>query len=503
MAQKVLLVLLDGWGYREEKDHNALALAHTPYFDYLWKTYPHSILQASGESLGLPAGQAGGSEVGHLAIGAGRPIPTDIVRINRAISNGEMSSNPAFLNVCDHVLKHNSNLHIFGLLGPAGIHAHKDHMIAVLETIKDQGIKKVYIHAFTDGRDTAPNASMSYLEELEEEIQRIGVGFVATVSGRYYAMDRDNNWDRLEKVEKAIFQGDAKHRTKEKPSKFLQQFYDIGLSDEHIEPIVFTNDQGESYQISPNDGIIHTNFRADRCRMISAKIIEKKSQENFCYVTMTEYDESFDCLVAFPPEKIDKCLARVISENQLSQFHTAETEKYAHATYFLNGGIEAPFPGEERVLIKSRTDIKIPDEAPELKAPEVTKATIKSLKEGKNFVFVNYANPDLVGHTANVKAITTAVETVDREIKKLCQTATREGYDIIITSDHGNIEINFDVATGQKHTGHTENPVPFILLDKKRSLKDFGSLIDVAPTVLELMSIQKPTEMTGSSLLVN
>jgi len=497
----VILVVLDGWGHREEKKHNALAKAKTPFFDKIWSSYPHSILDAAGEAVGLPEGQAGGSEIGHLAIGAGRPINSDIFRINRAISNGEFESNKPVQQLVSHVLEHGGRVHLLSLLGKAGIHAHQEHLYAMIRTLKKQGVNEIFIHAFTDGRDTPPHESIHYLEELELEIAKIGVGFIASISGRYFAMDRDNNWDRLEKVENAIFYSEAGHRTKERPSVYLKKLYESGVGDEHIEPVLFLDEYSKSVKIENDDSVIHCNFRADRARMISQRIIKQKSPMNLCYLTMTEYDDTFDSLVAFPAEKIETTLAKVISENGLSQFHTAETEKYAHATYFLNGGVEKAYPKEERIMIKSRSDIKTPDEAPELQAKEVTKIAIQKIIEENDFIFVNYANTDLVGHTANVPAIVKAIEIVDFELKKLCQAALKKNFVVVITSDHGNIELNFDKQKNDKHTGHTDFPVPAIILGVDSDIKARGNLTDIAPTILAVLGLPKPSSMTGENLL--
>ncbi len=500
--KQVILIVLDGWGYREEKKDNAIAEADTPYFDYLWQNYPHTILEASGEAVGLPEGQSGGSEIGHLAIGAGKPIKSDLVRINQSIKDGSFHKNAAFNQVFDHVKKYYSCLHIVGLLGPSGVHAHHDHMYEILKTAKEAGIKKIALHPFTDGRDRPPQESSRYLEELENLLGDLELGFIATISGRYYAMDRDHNWDRFEKVEKTIFQNISTRRTGKKASDYLRELYENGESDELLEPVVFLDNNAKSYKIEKNDGVIHTNFRADRGRMFSKKLLEKKNDMNLFYVTMTEYDKTYDCAVAFPPENIEATLSGEISKANLKQFHTAETEKYAHATYFLNGGIEKPFPGESRIMIESRKDIRTPDEAPALRAKEVADITIKNIHNEIDFIFVNFANTDLLGHTAKKKEIIEAVQEIDKQLQRIIDIVIKKGSVAFITSDHGNAELNIHPNTGEPHTSHTENPVPGILVGSNvRKIKEKGSLIDIAPTILSIFGIKKPTSMTGNNLI--
>ena len=497
---KVALIILDGWGYSEEKENNAIAEAKTPFFDKIWQENPHAILEASGTSVGLPEGQTGGSEIGHLVIGAGRPIKTDLVRINDAIVNGEFERNPAFLEVFNHVKKYDSSLHIAGLIGTGGIHAHSDHLFALLRAAKKAKVKNIFLHVFTDGRDTPPKESARFIEELEKVNTETGVGFISTISGRYFAMDRDFNWDRFEKAEKAMFQSKGTRSCGKNPSVLLKELYGRGMADEHLEPVIFVDINGNTHPIETNDGVIMLNFRADRARMFSQKILQKKHSHNICYVTMTEYDKNFDCLVAFPPENIETTLAKEISDAGLIQFHTAETEKYAHATYFLNGGVEAPYKNEFRVMIESRKDIKTPDEAPELRAKEVTKAVIEYLDKA-NFLFVNYANTDLVGHSGNKEAIIQSVEEVDRQLKKLAEAIVAVGGVAIITADHGNAEVNID-QNGQKHTAHTNNPVPLILVSYKGKIRGTGTLADIAPTVLNLLNLPIPPSMNGKSLIL-
>jgi 2,3-bisphosphoglycerate-independent phosphoglycerate mutase len=497
---KVLLIILDGWGYSENKEHNSIAMAETPYFDYLWQNFPHAILKASGEAVGLPDGQMGNSEVGHTIIGAGKPIPTDLVKIAKTIKEGGLKKIPAILELFDHVKKHNSVLHIKGLLSPGGVHSHSDHFYEFLRLAKEMNIEKIAIHVFTDGRDTPPQSSNQYLKELEEEIGRIGIGFIATASGRFYAMDRDNNWDRLKKVEDAIFDGIGK-TSNIRPSETITELHKEGVFDQYIEPIIFLDDKNNGIKVEKNDGILFLNFRKDRARMLTQKILNIRNDRNLCLVTMTQYDKSFDCLVAFPPEKIETTLSEQISRANMNQAHIAETEKFAHVTYYLNGGRQVAYPKEEDILIESRKDIKTHDEAPEMRSREIADATIKQISLNKNFIAVNFANPDMVGHTENTDAIVKAIEYLDIELKRVAEEARRNNYHIIITADHGNAEMNYDVESKQLHTAHTNNPVPIIYIGDKNKKIENGTLSDIAPTVLGLLQINKPKDMTGDNLL--
>ncbi len=517
-SKQVILIILDGWGVREEREHNAIAQARKLFFDSLWETCPHSLLEASGEAVGLPKGQIGGSEVGHLTIGAGTIIDNDFVRVAKAARSGQFAANPAFLKLFAHVKTHGSTLHVLGLLSPGGVHSHQEHLHEFLRVAKAAGIKKVAIHAFTDGRDTSPQSAHQYLRALEQVIEDLGVGFIATASGRFYAMDRDRNWDRLARAEAAIFDCQGTVCRARKPSDLIRELHGQGIVDEHLEPVVFLDDNGQGYSIQKNDGVFLFNFRADRVRMIAQKISERVERDNLCFVTMTEYDQakrSFKSLVAFPQAVIETTLAKEISEAGLAQAHIAETEKYAHVTFFLNGAIEEVFPGEEYVLIDSRKDIRTHDEAPEMRAKEITDASIERIKRGVNFIVVNYANPDLVGHTGNFEATVKAIEFVDRQLKRLATAAQKNSATVFITADHGNAEHNIHADSGAKHTAHTINPVPAIIINDSRNRSGdnsetskgpsqklrAGTLADVAPTILKLFGLPKPRFMTGQSLL--
>ncbi|MES3030835.1 MAG: 2,3-bisphosphoglycerate-independent phosphoglycerate mutase [Patescibacteria group bacterium] len=499
LKKTVMLIVLDGWGYRKDPLHNAIASAKTPFFDHLWKTYPHTLLAASGYAVGLPEGQMGNSEVGHTTIGAGKVLDTDLVRIDKAIACGDFAKNPAFIELFEHIKKYDSTLHVQGLVSDGGVHSHQNHLFAFLKEAKKQGMKKVAIHVFTDGRDTAPQSASVFMKELEQLIEELGPEFfIATISGRYYAMDRDKNWDRLAKVEQAMFE--CKGNVCEvKPSLFLEEHYKLEKNDELLEPTVCATPNGMGCAIEKNDGVFFFNFRADRARMFTEKLLERQKTENIHLVTLTEYSSGYSCPVAFSPSKIETTLGAEISKAGRTQSRIAETEKFPHATYFLNGGYEKPYEGETDIVLPSRKDIKTHDEAPEMRAEAIADAAIGEIERGIDFIFINFANPDMVGHTANVPAIITAVETVDTQLKRVIDALEKVGGVAFITADHGNAEVNIDPDTGIKHTAHTINPVPAILTDHTRTLKE-GGLSDIAPTILTLLNIPVSKGMTGISL---
>lgn len=495
------LIILDGWGYREDSTNNALAAANIPFWRKLWAEYPHATLDASEESVGLPEGQVGNSEVGHMTIGAGKILDTDLVRITKAIRTDTFDSNPVFQAVFDHVRTFDSTLHIQGLVSPGGIHSHQEHLFALLRAAKAAGIQNLVVHAFTDGRDTPPQSAAKYVRELESVFREIGIGRIATLSGRFYAMDRDNNWERVEKTEKALFECQGRICTPEtSPAEMLEKLYGEGAVDEHIEPIVFVDDTGNGFPIRKNDAVVFFNFRSDRARMLSKKIEEKKTAENLCFATFTEYDATLSCLVAFPPSQIETTLAAELSRAGLSQAHIAETEKYAHITYFLNGGVETPHALEEHVLIPSRKDITTHDQAPKMRAHEIADAAIAQIQKGTDVLFMNFANADMVGHTANVPAVIEAAEEIDVQLRRVVEALHAKGGVALITADHGNAEMNIDPETGARHTAHTENVVPVILTESGRTLSN-GTLADVAPTVLSFLELPVPPSMTGKNLI--
>ena len=492
-AEQVALIVLDGWGYREDAEHNAVAVAKTPYFDYLWNTYPHSLLEASGLHVGLPEGQIGNSEIGHMTIGAGKVIDTDLVRINKSITDGTFYGNEVFGQMFAHVNANNSSLHIVGLIGKGGVHSHQDHLLAFLKVCKQKNILEVYLHLFTDGRDSSPYEAVRDITEIKESIAEVGIGKICSISGRYFAMDRDNNWDRVEKIEKIIFQceGDICQVT---PEEEIKTQHESGKTDEHIEPFIVYEKK-----IEKNDAVFFFNYRADRARMLTERILARKDEMNLFFATLTEYSKNYECAVAFPPIAIETTIANEVSLAGLTQAHIAETEKFPHATYFLNGGKEEPHVGEEHVMLASRKDVRTHDEAPEMRAEAIADEAIKRLEDGVNFIFINFANPDMVGHTANIPAIVTAVETVDRELKRVLDVLHARGGVAFVTADHGNAEVNFDSDKNEKHTAHTLNRVPAIITKEGVEMID-GSLVDIAPTILALFDMNKPVCMTGEVL---
>ncbi len=499
----LLLIILDGWGLREEKEGNAILQAKTPNYNSFLAHFPHTKLGASGEAVGLPEGQMGNSEVGHLNLGAGRIVYQEFTRINLAIKTGEFFQNPTLKKAFR--LGKNSRLHLLGLVSDGGVHSHEKHISALIEMAKREGVTELFIHAFLDGRDTPPKSALTYLKRLQGKIEEIGVGRVATVSGRYYAMDRDRRWERTELAYKAIVYGEGE--VAETPLKAVEKGYERGETDEFIRPTVIKDLKGKKL-VRSGDVVIFFNFRPDRARQLSRAFIfsdfkefdrgEKPPRVHF--VTMTQYDVRFPVPVAFPPEKLENILADVLAENGLKQLRIAETEKYAHVTYFFNGGVEKPRPLEERILIPSP---KVPtyDMKPEMSAYEVTERVIKEIeKDIFDVIIMNYANPDMVGHTGVLSAAIKAIEAVDECLGRVVRKVEEVGGECLITGDHGNAEEMVD-SSGKPHTAHTTNPVPFIYVGKlNQDLRSDGILADVAPTILDILDLEKPLQMKGESL---
>lgn len=505
MPKPVVLIVLDGWGHREDLRDNAIGQAETPFFDSLLVEYPHTLLNASEEYVGLPAGQMGNSEIGHMTIGSGTIIDTDLVKIAKAIRNDEFVTNPAFVKLFEHVKKHHSVLHVMGLLSSGGVHSHEDHLHAFLAAAKRAGIERLAVHAFTDGRDTSPQSSVENLKRLEATLEELGIGHIASVSGRFYAMDRDKNHDRQAKAEAVIFD-DIEHDSSpildKKPSDVVAQMHADGGLDEHIVPMAFAASDGSMNRIGRHDGIFFFNFRADRARQLAASIAARKAREDFYFVTMTEYDDSDAADVAYPKSKIETTLAAEISKAGLTQAHIAESEKYAHATFFLNGGRNEPHENESHILIESRKDVATHDLAPKMRAEGIVDAAIAEIEKGTDFIFINFANADMVGHTANVPAIVEAVQEVDAQLQRVVTAAAGAEGAVFITADHGNAELNRDPESGERHTAHTVNVVPAILTMHGIQLRHGGTLADIAPTILELLEVPKPSPMTGASLIL-
>jgi 2,3-bisphosphoglycerate-independent phosphoglycerate mutase len=481
----VALVILDGWGCAPPGPGNAVEQARTPVFDDLWERYPHTTLKASGEAVGLPEGQMGNSEVGHLTIGSGRVPLQDLVRVNRAIESGEFSENEAILDVFGRAKERGTNVHLIGLVSYGGVHSHIDHFRALLELAEREGMAdRTWIHAFTDGRDVSPTSAVRDLEELPQNR-------IATIVGRYYAMDRDERWDRTERALAALVEGGEAH-TGSDPVAEVQRSYDEGVTDEFIEPIVLAGRP----RIEPDDCVFFVNFRPDRARQLTQKLLASR----FDVTTMIRYRDDFDCPVAFPEQELQSVLAEVLAEHGVGQLHVAETEKYAHVTYFFNGGEEEHFPGEVRVLVPSPRDVPSYDHKPEMSAREVTERFVDQIRSSNfGFALVNFANPDMVGHTGSIPAAVKAVETVDQCLGKALAAVEEQGGVALVTADHGNAEHMID-EHGKPHTAHTTNPVPLVLTDTSVSLHEGGELSDLAPTILALLGLSPALQMTGKNL---
>ncbi|PLX93141.1 MAG: 2,3-bisphosphoglycerate-independent phosphoglycerate mutase [Desulfuromonas sp.] len=500
------LVILDGWGISQATEDNAALLAETPFLDGLLEHYPTSRLGASGRDVGLPDGQMGNSEVGHLNIGAGRIVYQDLTRISLAIEDGSFAQNPALVDICRRVLASNGKLHLLGLLSDGGVHSHNTHLYALVRLAKQFGIRDVCIHAFLDGRDTPPTSGASYLAELEAELGRIGLGRIATITGRYWAMDRDNRWDRVKRAYLAMTAGEGQRTAT--PAEAIATAYAAQQTDEFVDPWVV----GDGGNIEDGDGVIFFNFRADRAREMTRALTDPEfsgfSRSRMVdlagYVCMSEYDETFDLAVAFPSETLDNILAQVLADADRTQLRIAETEKYAHVTFFFNGGVEKAWPGEDRVLIPSPQDVATYDQKPAMSAVEVTDEVVARVAAGRyDLIVLNYANPDMVGHTGVLSAAVAAMETVDHCVERVVAAVLGAGGQLLITADHGNCEQMKD-GNGGVHTAHTSNPVPLILVGgqgRSVHLRD-GILADLAPTILDLLGLEKPAEMTGSTLIL-
>jgi 2,3-bisphosphoglycerate-independent phosphoglycerate mutase len=498
---KVLLVILDGWGVKEPYEGNAIAKAKTPFYDRLWHSNPRAILEVSGEAVGLPEGQMGTSEVNHLTIGAGRIAYQDLVRINKAAAEGGFDTNPTFLKAFAHVKKHQSTLHIKGLLSPGGVHSHQEHIYALLKSAAKQGVRRVYLHVFTDGRDTLPKSAQKFVEELEDKIREIGVGKIASIAGRYYAMDRDHNWDRIDKAFTVLTEpGDRPFKS---AREAIEAAYTKGITDEHIEPVRLEVEPGEEGCIASNDAVIFVNFRNDRPRQLTKRFLEK-GPENLFYATMTQYSPEYQVQVAFLPTGIEKTLGETLATAGVKQLRITETEKFAHLTFFLNCKREEPYEGEDRIMLDSYSDIKTHDEKPEMRAGDIAQYIVQDMEAGRHQVIMtNICNGDMVGHTSNMAAAIRGIEAVDEALAKIIPAAQSHGYQVIITADHGNAEEMIDEKTGEALTQHSLNPVPFILIASKypELKRDTGLLTDVAPTILTMLGIPVPEVMTGTSLI--
>jgi 2,3-bisphosphoglycerate-independent phosphoglycerate mutase len=512
----IILTVLDGWGFRAETQGNAIALARKPNYDRLLKEFPNTLIHTSGPFVGLPEGQMGNSEVGHLNIGAGRIVQMDITRVDQLISSGEFFRQPLLLEAMKRGRER--QLHLLGLVSDGGVHSHIEHVFALLQMARENKVERVFVHCFTDGRDTPPHSGVDYLQQLERKMREYGVGKIASVSGRYYAMDRDNRWERIEKAYRAVVHGEADLKTSD-PIAAMKQSYEKGVTDEFVVPFVVTEGGTTGASATPrgpirdDDAVIFFNFRADRARQMTRALAEPgfdkfsdpARPKNLTYVAMTQYEKTWPWLrYVIGPEKLEHILANVFADLDFKNLRVAETEKYAHVTYFFNGGVEKPFPGEERILVPSP---KVPtyDLKPEMSAAGIADAVVNAVEKGSfDAVIMNFANADMVGHSGQLEATIKAVETVDGCLGQIYQALRPRGGAWIITADHGNAETMIDPVTGGPHTYHTTNPVPFILVseDGQAQLKANGSLRDIAPTLLGVLGVAEPREMTGHDLRV-
>ena len=506
----VVLMILDGYGLNSSTKGNGVALAKTPVMDKLMTEYPYVKGYASGLAVGLPDGQMGNSEVGHLNMGAGRIVYQELTRITKSIEDGDFFENTELLGAIENCKKNNSDLHLYGLLSDGGVHSHITHVFALLELAKRNGIKNVYVHCFMDGRDTAPDSGKDFIAKLYDKMEELGVGEIASVTGRYYAMDRDNRWDRVEKAYRALTLGEGNQAACGKCA--IKASYEAGKTDEFVEPTVITKDGKPVGVIKDKDSVICFNFRPDRAREITRCFcddeftgFDRGSRKDVYYVCFTDYDVTIpNKYVAFKKEKITNTFGEFLAANNMTQARIAETEKYAHVTFFFNGGIEEPNKGEDRILVKS-PKVATYDLQPEMSALEVCDKLCDAIRSDKyDVIIINFANPDMVGHTGVVDAVVKAIETVDACVGRAVEAVKEKDGVMFICADHGNAEVLVDENTGEPYTAHTTNPVPFILVnyDNEYTLKENGKLCDIVPTLIDIMGMEKPAEMTGQSLLI-
>jgi 2,3-bisphosphoglycerate-independent phosphoglycerate mutase len=519
MPRPLVLVVMDGYGINPRPEANAIAMAQKPNLDRIAREWPHTQLATSGPAVGLPEGQMGNSEVGHLNIGAGKRVLQEFTRVSAAIHDGSFFTNPALMQAIQHVKRNGSKLHFCGMIGPGGVHAHQSHLEACLQLAATHSIERTYIHAFTDGRDTSPFGAVDYMRELLARMREIGGAHpakVATISGRYYAMDRDNRWERIARVYWAMTRGEGHAATD--PVAAIGESYTRKVTDEFIEPIVLQEDGHPVAVVEAGDAVIYFNFRSDRGRELTKAFVlpELPPQAagkfnrgprlaDLTFVTMTEYEAGLPVEVAFPADNVDEPLAKILADRGLKQFHTAETEKYAHVTFFFNGGREAPYPGEDRLLVPS-PKVATYDLKPEMSAVELTDEAVRRIQSGVyDVVIMNYANADMVGHTGVIEAAIKAVEVVDTGVGRVVEAALARGGAVLITADHGNAEQLIEYDTGNPLTSHTTNPVPFYFVVPQwpnARLRGDGILADVAPTMLQLLQIPQPADMTGRTLVL-
>jgi 2,3-bisphosphoglycerate-independent phosphoglycerate mutase len=530
MNRPLVLIVLDGWGYAPPSPANAISLARKPNYDALLREYPNTLIHTSGRYVGLPDGQMGNSEVGHLNIGAGRIVYMDITKIDLMIEKGEFFSNPVLLGAVKNARSGGRRLHLCGLLSDGGVHSHQNHLYALLRMAKQNGVDRVFVHCFMDGRDTLPTSGAGYVEALQQKMREYGAGKIASVSGRYYAMDRDKKWDRELKAFNAMVAGSGEGGDYVDPVQALKDSYNRDVTDEFVIPFVCIDNRGQALAaIRDDDSVINFNFRADRARQITrclarasgltaqggrdlpdadaldAAIPRNRAPQNLTYVCMTQYDKQFTLPYVVPPDSLKNILANVMAERGLRNLRVAETEKYAHVTYFFNGGVEKPFPGEDRVLVPS-PEVATYDLKPEMSAAGIAENVVKAAGDSAfDVVIVNFANADMVGHSGKIPPTVKAIETVDACLGEIYRAIRQRGGAMLVTADHGNAEMLIDPATGGPHTAHTTNPVPFIVVSEEAqrlSLRSGGSLQDISPTVLGMLGFDQPAEMTGHDLRV-
>ena len=502
----IMLMILDGFGINENEKANAVKLANTPNIDKLMKTWPTTIIHTSGLDVGLPEGQMGNSEVGHTNIGAGRVVYQDLTRITKSIEDGDFFSIKEFSDAIENCKKHNSKLHIMGLLSDGGVHSHIRHLVALLEFAKRKDFEDVYVHCFLDGRDTPPASGETYIAKLEEKMKEKNVGKIATICGRFYAMDRDKRWERVEKAYNALVKGEGEKANS--AISAIESSYQKEVFDEFVEPTVICNGEEPVAKISKNDSVIFFNYRPDRAREITRSLVDPDFKEfetenlNLHYVCFTQYDETIPNVhIAFKAEELKNTFGEYISKNGLTQLRIAETEKYAHVTFFFNGGEEKQYKGEDRILVPS-PKVQTYDMQPEMSAYEVTQKVVEAINSNKyDSIILNYANPDMVGHTGNLEAAIKAIEAIDECVQKVVDAVNKQNGIILMTADHGNAEQMIDYKTGEPHTAHTTNPVPLVLIGLEGVKLKEGKLADLSPTMLELLELPKPKEMTGESLI--
>jgi len=501
------LIILDGWGYREAPDDNAIANANTPVWDSLWSSAPHTLISSSGLDVGLPEGQMGNSEVGHMSLGSGRVVFQSITRIDQAIADGSFNTNKAFAGAIDAANGTGGAVHIIGLLSAGGVHSHEQQIEAAIRLAAKRGANRVYLHAFLDGRDTPPRSASGSLHKFTALFESLGSGRIASIVGRYYAMDRDNRWERIETAYRLLTQARADYCF-DNAERALEAAYNRDENDEFVLPTSLRAPGEEAAVVSDGDAVLFLNFRADRARQLTHALVDKKFShfqrdvvpQLADFVMTTQYAADIHASCAFPPIPMENVLGEYLSGLGKTQLRIAETEKYAHITYFFNGRNKKPHKNEKHILIESRKDIDTHDKAPKMRAKEIADAAINEIKKGTNFVVLNFANADMVGHTANFPKIVKAVEESDHQLKRVVDEITKNNGVAIISSDHGNAELNFDEKNNSKHTAHTTNPVPLILTIKDKKLNK-GALRDIAPTILELFGVKKPKKMTGKSLI--